>query len=320
MHRQVVWAEAKAIVRNVETLLPRVPDNHGERTVYVLDERKAPLLNPLRAVQAALAYPITIPVLFEGRSWISNELPPHYLIKYLLITTPPGALVLLAVGLAAAARSALRDPFGPRSLPLLLVAFWLAVPLALPLVRRPNLYDGLRHVLFVLPALALLAGVGAAALMRAAGDRYRVAAAAMLLFVCVFPARSLVRLHPYQMTYFNAFVGGVRGAQERYETDYWVSSYKEAVEWINQQAARAERELNILVAINDLSAACAEWYLDDRVRASATGPEHHPGAIPADIDYYVATTRYGLDRSFPESPIVHTIGREGAVFTVIRGR
>lgn len=36
------------------------------------------------------------------------------------------------------------------------------------------------------------------------------------------------------------------------------------------------------------------------------------------LDDFFATTRYGADGMFPESPIVHVVGREGAAFTVIR--
>jgi hypothetical protein len=38
----------------------------------------------------------------------------------------------------------------------------------------------------------------------------------------------------------------------------------------------------------------------------------------APADYYVATTRNHLDRTFPDAPVVHSIGRAGAAFTVIK--
>ena len=53
---------------------------------------------------------------------------------------------------------------------------------------------------------------------------------------------------------------------------------------------------------------------------SATAERGTPGTLPEPFDYYVATTRYGLDRSFPDSPIAQRIGRDGATFTVIRSR
>ena len=36
-------------------------------------------------------------------------------------------------------------------------------------------------------------------------------------------------LHPDQYVYYNAFVGGVDGAQRKFKLDYWANSYAEAV-------------------------------------------------------------------------------------------
>jgi hypothetical protein len=180
----------------------------------------------------------------------------------------------------------------------------------------------MRHALFVLPALALLAGFGAASLLaRARAGGPRRAAAAGLLAACALPLPTLVKLHPYQMTYFNAAVGGLAGAGGRYETDYWLSSYKEAIEWVNQRAAeRGGRPLNILVAIDARAWDCAAHYLAPGVEMQAE-PRAQPGAeIPAPFDYYVATTRYGADQGFSASPVAHRIGRDGVTFTVIRAR
>jgi len=283
---------------------------------------QSPLLNPLRAISRSLAFEVSYPVLFEGLQTMSDQLPRYYLAKYLLITTPPFCLVLMLVGLVYGVRSQIRDPSSPVSLACFVIQFWLLAPLLLALVAHPNVYDGLRHVLFILPAVAVLAGIGAASICRVFRRKpYRAAVVAALLLVCALPTFSLVRLHPYQMTYFNGLVGGLKGAAGRYETDYWLSSYKEAIEWINEQAsAQPERELSILVAANSLSKACAEYYLAPGISMKTVFSNRIPGQIPAPYTYYVATTRYGVDRSFPHSPIVHSIGRDDAVFTVIRKR
>jgi hypothetical protein len=42
------------------------------------------------------------------------------------------------------------------------------------------------------------------------------------------PVIEMVRLHPYQYTYFNHVAGGVSGARGRYMLDYWGLSFKEA--------------------------------------------------------------------------------------------
>ena len=42
-------------------------------------------------------------------------------------------------------------------------------------------------------------------------------------------AVSMIRLHPYQYIYYNGLVGGIRGAQGRYELDYYCHTYAGAV-------------------------------------------------------------------------------------------
>ncbi len=46
-----------------------------------------------------------------------------------------------------------------------LVCLAVILPLAFLIVQRATIYDGVRHVLFVIPMLALLAGVGLATIL-----------------------------------------------------------------------------------------------------------------------------------------------------------
>lgn len=281
-----------------------------------------PLRHPLQAMASAFSFPARFPVLFEGEVRLSDALPGHYLAKYVLVTTPPAVLALALAGLVWAVSRQVRAPLGAHARLLALLELWLFAPLLLPFVLRPNVYDGMRHAIFVLPALALLAGLGAAALVEWARPGWpRRAAAALLLVACALPVPSLVRLHPYQMTYFNAFVGGVAGASGRYETDYWLSSYKEAIEWVNERADdHGGRPLRILVAIDRYAWDCAARYLEHGVVMQEVPRVQPGGEVPAPFDYYVATTRYGADRGYSGSPTVHEVGRDGAVFSVIRAR
>jgi len=58
----------------------------------------------------------------------------------------------------------------------------------------------------------------------------------------------MVRLHPYESVYFNRLVaGGLPRAAERFETDYWGSSYREGAEWVANHYTSA-REPKIRVA------------------------------------------------------------------------
>lgn len=281
----------------------------------------SPLGHPLAAMREAASFSDLYPVLFEGRHVASQHLPARYLPEWLAIATPLPVLALAAVGLAWGAREQRRRPWGGRALLVGLGELWLLAPIALFVVLRPNVYDGLRHFLFLLPALALFAGLGArAALARAPAGAPRALAAAGIALALAWPLRDAVRLHPYQTSYFNGLVGGLGGAAGRYETDYWASSYKEAMEWIRARAAERSRPVRVLVAATELSRDCAAAYAGSDVELSFTFRGGQPGRLPRDVDYYLATTRWRKHESFPLAPVVHSVGRDGAVFAVVKGR
>ena len=181
--------------------------------------------------------------------------------------------------------------------PLWLVRAWFVAPIVAVVVLRPNLYDSYRHFLFLLPALAILTGLGAKRVADFVRDpRGGRLTRAALVAVLLLPAVSLYRLHPYGMTYFNAFVGGLAGADGNYDTEYWASSYKEAIEWVKGEAAASGRPVRVLVAANRFNRRCAEAYASEQVKMRTIWGQVVPGTkLPKRYDYYVSTTRYGYD-------------------------
>lgn len=279
----------------------------------------SPVSNPIRAMRAAASFPVELPVLFEGEIYRSGALPRRYAVEFLAITTPPGLLVLAFVGLLLCLRRVARGSRGRDRATASMLLAWLLLPLTLAVVLRPNLYDGIRHLLFVLPAVALLAALGGAWLVERAGSGLRRKGALVVVTALILaPLPAMLRLHPYEMTYFNAFVGGTAGADGRFETDYWASSYGEAVRWINREAAG--RDVRVLVAGSHFVREAAEYTADPGVEILTRGnlATLEGVALEADVDYYLATTRHGLDREYPGAPVVHVVGRDGARFSVVK--
>jgi 4-amino-4-deoxy-L-arabinose transferase-like glycosyltransferase len=206
-------------------------------------------------------------ILYQGRSYIPGlTMPWHYAPVMLFITTPLitlgaafwglSCLALRHVGAAFAPRSVSAEPVGAASrrdpsqvetvgrdrdqcsgrlaFGLFLIV-WIVfgiLPFVLPGQR---VYDGIRHFLFVAPAICILAGLGLECVMLAIARRARrviavtvITALYLLLFLNVF------EYHPDYTVYYNALVGGPRGAFERYSLDYWGNSYKRGMEWINR--------------------------------------------------------------------------------------
>lgn len=280
-----------------------------------------PLMHPIRAIQYSMNYRRNIPVLFEGQSISSSSLPWHYLPKMLLITTPLPILGLALLGVAASVREQFRDSGSRCALMCGVLQLWLAAPLAMFIIQRPAVYDGIRHFMFVLPAIAAFAGIGVTAIVKWPQRRWlRFAAGAAMTAVMLWPVIDLVRLHPYQSTYYNELVGGVAGASGKYETDYWVASYREAIHWVNTQVAkRPEHTTRVLVAGPQYIYPAAGNDCASNVQIEMYHPDPRHRTLPPIVDYYIASTRFGYDqKGFVDDPVVHTVGRAGAVFTVIK--
>ena len=108
-----------------------------------------------------------------------------------------------------------------------------------------SLYDGIRHMLFIVPPMAVLAAAGwefCCAARRAAG--LALVAGALALMIAE-PFVFQIRNHPNQAVYFTPAVGGPRGAFGRYDLDYWGNCILEATEWAASQAARAGMPLGV---------------------------------------------------------------------------
>ena len=149
----------------------------------------------------------------------------------------------------------------------------------------------------------------------------RRAATGLLLAACALPLPTLVRLHPYQMTYFNAAVGGLAGANGRYETDYWLSSYKEAIEWVNQRAAEQGGRPRPHPGRNRRLRLGLRRPLSRARRRDAGGPaDPARGRDPRALRLLRGHHALWRGPGFSASPVVHRIGRDGATFSVIRAR
>lgn len=285
---------------------------------------QSPLANPLAAIREAAAFSYDYPVLFNGTVQPSSQLAWFYIPTYIAITTPLLTLAAALVGFALTAASALRLRTAQANSAEVAATLALALPLLAAVVLHPNVYDGLRHFLFLLPVLAFLAAVACDRFLQKVGHQgtgnglVRALVTLTVSLTVLLPAGSLWTLHPYQTTYFNALVGGVGGAEGRFETDYWVSSYKEAVEWVNAKAELSDRPIRLVVAANSFNAACAQYYASRKVQIETLWAPPPVSRLPAPYDYFLATTRYGKADYLADTPVVHRIQRQGATFTVIR--
>jgi hypothetical protein len=277
----------------------------------------SPLLHPIKSASLAMHFKEIFPVLLRGTVYPSNRLPWDYLISYLLLTLPVPFLALAAWGHLVCWRK--RSQSIPAALAVLGIGFLIWFPLATFVIARPNVYDGLRHFLFILPPFAVLVGVAAADVHFRLQKNLPWLALPVVAGVLLSAVPAMVRLHPYENVYFNFLAGPKATLHERYETDYWASSYREAAAWINEVQSHRGRQLCVLVSASDFSFPAFTHFLDPKVKAIRAGFNFSPDAtsIP-EADYCVATVRYNQWQNYPALPIVHRIERDGVLLAVIR--
>jgi hypothetical protein len=126
---------------------------------------------------------------------------------------------------------------------IVMVSLTAIIPLVCQVILHGPAFTGLRHFLFVVPPLAILAGIGLDAAMTALATRGRQVASGGLAVASacfLWDAVTLVRLHPYEYLFYNPVVGGLEGASRRYDLDYWFSSMPEALSLLETYLRRSE--------------------------------------------------------------------------------
>lgn len=189
-------------------------------------------LNPIRGLFAFSEFQYGIRTALAGRIYEMANVPRLYVPIYILIRLPLLALFGAALALLFALPRLIA---AGRQLPGRDIALlWLTIvfPIACQVSYHGPAFTGLRHFIFVIPALAALAGIGLDAALTALATRSRavVSGALAAIVAClVWDATTLVRLHPYENLFYNPLVGGIQGASRRYDLDYWFGSMPEAL-------------------------------------------------------------------------------------------
>jgi hypothetical protein len=260
-----------------------------------------PARNFIRVFEGMRNFPWEATVLYAGSYVWSTSLPWHYIPVWIVISIPLSLVLMAGAGLAAAARSLAGKGGGLGSREAFIVLFWLLVPIGYSIASDAVLYDAWRHAFFVFPALIVMGLAGLSLVLkliesRAKGAARRIAQAAVLVAIAVNLAAAgafMIRNHPHQNVYFNSLVGGIRGAEGRFELDYWGLSCRRGLELIlrNSQAPR--------ITVNAATPP-------GRYNADILKPEDRSRLVfvsePRDAAYYITNFRWQKADELP-SPI-----------------
>jgi hypothetical protein len=174
-------------------------------------------------------------------------------------------------------------------------------------------YNNFRQFLFVVPPLFVFAGLA----LQALWNRLKRRGILFIPLVLLMLLPGLYwdwQLHPYQYIYYNSLAGGVAGAYRVYDTDYWNSAYREALDYVNRVAPKG---------------AFVYFWSNKWVAAPYARPDLHlkllantydPGyPLNTNMDYAVITTKDNADQFyFPDSKEIYTVQRGGAILAVVK--
>jgi hypothetical protein len=266
----------------------------------------APLGRFLEVLRHMSANPHPIPVLFNSIVYQSDKLPASYLPGMLALTLSEPVWLLSLGGLGVGVWRAFHQRMEWRDL--LPVLLWFLLPFAYVVLRRPPMYDGYRHFLFILPPAFVFIALAFQALFERLRRPW---VSGLLLAGTLLPGLiGLASLHPYQYTYYNSLTGGTGGAFRRYETDYWLTCYRELMGELNQTAPAGST-----LFVHRQPSIAQEYASPDLtvLRYDPDDDQTFSGSL------LLLTTRANVDLvNHPEAPELLSVGRDGAVFCLVR--
>lgn len=265
---------------------------------------ESPLQHYLDSINLMSNFPWGGRILFNGELLPPHKLPPIYLPGLLGIQLTVPAVVLIVGGFLLA----IPRLKGPNRALIITLLLWFFIPIVYVIWRRPVMYHNFRQFLFIVPPLFVMTGF----LLTWIEKQFKQAAVFwVIVLITILPGLvAIIQLHPYEYVYYNEFVGGLAGAQGRFEAEYWRTSFTEAT-----------LELNDLAPQNSLVVAWGSAQIVNRVarhdlQVETLNATNYDPARP--YDYVIVPVRGPNGRNlFGNFPEIITISRLGVPFAVV---
>jgi hypothetical protein len=257
--------------------------------------------------------------MFDGALVSVPDMPWSYLPTLFALQLPEVLIGLLVAAIVVTFMSLSRkDVPSRRKTILLMLTMAATLPLVIAMVKRPALYNGIRHFIFVIPPMAVLAGAAFAWTMewlKLNHRRWQPAAIAVFSFGLLLPLSEMIRLHPYEYAHFNHIAGTVRSADNFFMLDYWGLALKQASDGLREDLV--ERQESPPQGRKWKVAVCGP----QRPAQVALGPEFTIGWDSQSADFAMTLGEFyckGLT-----APVMVEVKRDDVVFARvydIRGR
>jgi len=187
-------------------------------------------------------YDTILSELYMGNLIRSNQLPWHYLLVWIGISTPILYLSFFLIGVINIIINGKKNKFEEKFIDFSMILLF-SIPIIMAIALHSTLGNGWRHFYFVYSPLLYIAVYGFVCIQSSKVQILK----KLIRFSTVFSLATtfvwMIANHPYQYVYFNILSRGK--ISENFEKDYWRLSSKECLEYI------LNRDDNLRITIYD---------------------------------------------------------------------
>jgi 4-amino-4-deoxy-L-arabinose transferase-like glycosyltransferase len=168
------------------------------------------------------------PVWYFGKLYGDIPAPWHYPFIATFISLPSLLIILYLLG------SLLILHKGSKNEKYLL--FNSIYPLLIFILPFSPKHDGVRLLIPSYPFVAIIAGIGVFKITKLINSKIirKIFVIIWLFLIIYFGYKSVIKIHPFESSYYNEFVGGIDGATKLgFESEYWGNSFIAVLPWMN---------------------------------------------------------------------------------------
>jgi tetratricopeptide (TPR) repeat protein len=279
---------------------------------------ESPISNPLESLHVMSTYPLFVRMLFEGHRIDTSQVPWYYLPKWLMIGLPLYLLIGFTGGVLLVVKMTKKF-----QAPLLWTIIFAALfPVLYILYGKSLLYDGMRHVMFIIPPMVVLAALFFVYVFESLSrSAFKYSFAGIALVLVILPARFSFANHTNEYVYFNELAGGIKGAYGYYETDYYMNSLKQGYQWLLEHELKNRAAKDTAIVATNGAEPFVEYAKVSPVPFHAMYSRFYQ-KNQKNWDYAVYYGRF-LDKEqllngyFPSSMAIHVITADGVPLCAI---
>lgn len=247
-------------------------------------------------------------ILFKGEIYNKANYPRSFLPTLLSFKFTEILLCLMLLGVIGGILQFRARKGDPLLLGILFI--WLFIPIFLAIALHPIIYNNIRQFLFILPPAFIFAAIGLEMIFNQFRQITQIWQVALVILVALPGIITITNLHPNEYLYFNQLAGGIPGAFREFELDYWINSYRQAIDYVNEIAPEG--------------AVVAAYYgkgnIQNYIRDDLENAWLGKGDL-GETDFLIVSTNLNYDQQFqakyPQLILIHSIEVESVPITAI---